>query len=877
MAQALSSGETKTVTALELAREANALVQVDPRRALAVAEQALARAKGDPRAEVESLYALSWAQHEVGDRRAAATARTGIRIAERNGDRRGAGLLRRRLATSYSFAGRHAAAQREIDRAVELLSGTDRAQTEVFRLFVHMYAEPSDPALRRQVYADARDALRLLRRTGDRIWEARLLFNRGLLHKDRGELTAADADLRQAFSLYSELGLAAAAIDALVLLGEIARLNGDLPAALTLIAKAEAMSPPGHLSFNLEQHRVEALAQARLLPEARAAARAFVELCTRTSRQDQAAVGLLDLAAIELMSEEPNAALQVASRAVRLFAAREKPLNEALARLLGLRARLAGGRIGRTSVGTALEATAVLARGGWRRDALRGHLAAARIALAAGSLAVAQRELAESRPLRSRGTVADRVELCQATALLLFAEGKRDAAMRQLRQGLQLLDDYRGAFGAAELRATASGIGAELSQLGLRLAFDSGEPEEILGWAESLRGNALRLPSVRPPADPELRALETELRRSASELRAAEADGKPAAAAAKRQADLERAIRARTRLLEGMGGGPAGVPDLGGAAKALGDRALVEYVHHEGSLAALTLARGQLRLHDLGPADGLAEVEWLRFALARFARSRAAADRAAARASAAASAAALDALLVEPILAAIDGSELVIVPTGALHATPWAALPSLAGRPVTVSPSLALWLELRRRRRGRRRQTVLVAGPRLPQSRAEVRSLAGLYDDPAVLEGERASVETILAALDGAALAHLACHGRFRADSPLFSSLELADGPLNVYELQHLRRAPELVVLSACDLAVSGLHPGDELLGLASALLGLGTRTIVASVVPVLDTTAKRLMLAFHRRLGAGDSPAAALAYAQQREPAASFVCLGAG
>src|SRR5262249_3062590 len=74
------------------------------------------------------------------------------------------------------------------------------------------------------------------------------------------------------------------------------------------------------------------------------------------------------------------------------------------------------------------------------------------------------------------------------------------------------------------------------------------------------------------------------------------------------------------------------------------------------------------------------------------------------------------------------------------------------------------------------------------------------------------------AALDGAATAHLACHGHFRSDSPLFSSLQLADGPLNVYELQRLRVAPGGVVLSACDLAPSTLPPGDGLLGLAPVL-----------------------------------------------------------
>src|SRR6185437_12232334 len=107
-----------------------------------------------------------------------------------------------------------------------------------------------------------------------------------------------------------------------------------------------------------------------------------------------------------------------------------------------------------------------------------------------------------------------------------------------------------------------------------------------------------------------------------------------------------------------------------------------------------------------------------------------------------------------------------------------------------------------------------------------------LHQGATVLHGTAATARATLAALDGCKLAHLACHGHFRADSPLFSSLELADGLLNVYALQQLKLAPEIVVLSACDVALSSVRPGDELLGLAAALLGMGTRTIIASVVP---------------------------------------------
>ena len=50
----------------------------------------------------------------------------------------------------------------------------------------------------------------------------------------------------------------------------------------------------------------------------------------------------------------------------------------------------------------------------------------------------------------------------------------------------------------------------------------------------------------------------------------------------------------------------------------------------------------------------------------------------------------------------------------------------------------------------------------------------------------------VLGALDGAPLAHIAAHGTFRADSPLFSSLRMDDGPLTVHDFERLGRAPVL-------------------------------------------------------------------------------------
>jgi CHAT domain-containing protein len=249
---------------------------------------------------------------------------------------------------------------------------------------------------------------------------------------------------------------------------------------------------------------------------------------------------------------------------------------------------------------------------------------------------------------------------------------------------------------------------------------------------------------------------------------------------------------------------------------------------------------------------------------------------------------ALDAALFGPIRGVVDGRPLVVVPTGGLHAIPWGLLPALTCRPVTVAPSATSWLHAVRSPGGGGGggpDAVFAAGPGLPGARAEVAALARRSPAATVYVDGDATVQATLSALDGARLAHIAAHGVLRTDNPLLSALELADGPLTVYDLEGLARPPGTVVLPACSSGVTAVSAGDELLGLVSALLALGARTVVAAAVPVSDDATAPLMLALHERLDRGDTPAAALAAARAAmDPdddsaaavAASFVCFGA-
>ena len=148
---------------------------------------------------------------------------------------------------------------------------------------------------------------------------------------------------------------------------------------------------------------------------------------------------------------------------------------------------------------------------------------------------------------------------------------------------------------------------------------------------------------------------------------------------------------------------------------------------------------------------------------------------------------------------------------------PWGALPSLSGRAFTVAPSAATWLRATTAGGGPGRQSdggatrptrvVLAHGPGLPGAADEVRRLATAYPGAEVLRGAEATVATVLARTDGADVVHLAAHGRLRVDNPMFSALELADGPLTVHDIERLRAAPRVVVLASCDAALGASTP----------------------------------------------------------------------
>ena len=320
----------------------------------------------------------------------------------------------------------------------------------------------------------------------------------------------------------------------------------------------------------------------------------------------------------------------------------------------------------------------------------------------------------------------------------------------------------------------------------------------------------------------------------------------------------------------------------------LGERQLLTHARLDGRLYAVSVVAGRARLHDLGSIDDVNEgIEALTFSLHRLNRTQGSEESRVAAAEMLYAFADELAEIVLPRIVAESLDPVVIVPTAVLHDVPWGLLPPLAGRAVSVNSSVSAWGHAERtlrQRRGTLRDGIeagFVAGPGLDFADIEVTHLAGGYVDPLVLVGEDATVAACAGLLSRAELVHIACHGSFRKDNPMFSSLQVADGPLNIYDLEGLPRLPVVVVLSSCSVANAKVVQGGSLLGLANAFTTLGAASVIAPLTPISDAASVTVMDRLHRELIAGADPAAALAAATMAHDvadptAAAFIALGA-
>ncbi|MCI3150985.1 CHAT domain-containing protein [Streptomyces sp. GB4-14] len=703
----------------------------------------------------------------------------------------------------------------------------------------------------KEALEDVRRAVPVLRQAGDVIWTARALTLRATVHLALGAVERAEADFASAEDLWAVTDQEHDKADAVESRGLAAYRSGDVPAALRLLDEAEERyAKLGTPTFMLSIRRCEVLMAAGLAAEALAEAdTAIAELDSIGGQSTRKAELLLAAARAARQADDPATATARAGLAVRLFAGQRRTWWEAHARLVLIGARHAAGKRSGRLVRDAAAVAERLAELG-APAAPEAFLLAGRIALDLGRTADAERHLAVAARSRHNGPPLARMTGWAAQALRARAAGSTRGVLEACRRGLGVLDDHRMTLGASELRARATAQGAELAALAQQAALRSGGPRRLLVWSERWRATALSAPPTRPPADPELLSHMTAYREIAARAEETRMEGRPVPALEREQRRLEQAIRSRTLHMRGEAHGDDTRFDAGRLLEELGDGVrLVELAVVDGRVQVLLCGQGRVRRFEAGwLAAAETEAEHVQAGLRRLAHPGAEARLPVVEAAGRR----LEELLLGPAAAHLGDGPVVIVPPGRLHRVPWALLPSLRERVVSVSPSAGSWLRARETRPPWGGRKVLVRGPGLATGGAEVTRLADRYDGATVLEHRDASVPRVLAELDGAGLAHIAAHGTFRTDGPMFSSLRMADGPLIVHDFERLGRSPYRIILSCCDTARFATVGADELLGLVTALLPLGTAGVVACSAPVNDAAVVPLMLALHEGLASG-------------------------
>jgi tetratricopeptide (TPR) repeat protein len=786
------------------------------------------------------------------------------------------------LGVALTYQGHTRRAQAAFSSALRLAGGTLAGQILVRRaisLFVL--------GRHREALDDLSRAIRVLRPAGEPIWEARALTARALVHLACGSARRAELDLGRAERLFATTSQTLEVALTWHNRGLVAFRAADVPAALACLDEASRRYRAlGVRMPDLAIDRCAVLLAAGLPTDALAlaseAVRGFPSAGGRATKKAEL---LLCAARAALAAGQPAAAIACAQSARRMFGAQGRPWWQAHAGLLLVQARFeagpASGRLLRQA-GQAADGLDLLGSA----DAPQARLLAGRLALALGRSADAGRHLtAAARVRRRRVPALARAHGWLAEALRASTGPDRRRLLAACARGFAALDEHQLTLGASELRAQATAQGAELAALAQRAALASGRPRLLLAWSERWRATAQAIPPARPADDGGLQADLTALRDATSRLERARDGAEPTAALQREQRRLEAAVRAR--VLRARGGGQRGGYrfDTGAFLAALGTATLIQIVEVDGDLHLLVCGGGRVRRLRAGRiADAAREVDFARFGLRALAHGRGGGLPAAALATLRAAGDRLEAALLGAAGRHLGDGAVIVVPPGKLHAVPWGLLPSLSGRATGVAPSARAWLQAHGTVPPTGGVPVLIRGPRLGASGGEVPALAAHYPGATVLGWGTATAERVLRALDGAPLAHVAAHGTFRADSPLFSSLQLDDGPLTVHDLERLRRAPYRMILSSCDSAVLAPAGADELLGLTSSLAPLGTAGIVASVGPVNDRASVTLMTLVHGRLRQGASLAEALLHARAgagADPvlaatAWSFIALGA-
>ena len=213
-----------------------------------------------------------------------------------------------------------------------------------------------------------------------------------------------------------------------------------------------------------------------------------------------------------------------------------------------------------------------------------------------------------------------------------------------------------------------------------------------------------------------------------------------------------------------------------------------------------------------------------------------------------------------------NANHLIVAPHDFLHHLPFHALRGPDGYlidefTVSSAPSATVFARCSARRPAFGTESLVLglSDRCAPHIESEARAAAAILPGAQLFLGADATESVLRRVGATCRFIHVAAHGLFRRDNPLFSAIRLGDSRLTMLDLYHLPLTAELVTLSGCSTGLNVVVGGDELLGLVRGLLLAGAHGVMASLWDVNDSSTTEFMQRFYGCLREAPHKAAAL------------------
>jgi CHAT domain-containing protein len=210
--------------------------------------------------------------------------------------------------------------------------------------------------------------------------------------------------------------------------------------------------------------------------------------------------------------------------------------------------------------------------------------------------------------------------------------------------------------------------------------------------------------------------------------------------------------------------------------------------------------------------------------------------------------------LIAPLRRHLQVKHLIFVPHGPLHFLPFHALKNgdsylCDTHTISYAPSATVFTLCQEKSSSDMSASLVMGIPddRAPQILDEVQSVAAILPKADLFLGTQATTEILRTKGGQSALLHIATHGTYRQDNPMFSGIRLGDGYLNLYDLYQMRLSTRHVTLSGCATGMNFVAAGDELLGLQRGLFCAGAASLLLSLWDVHDLSTSQLMQSFYK------------------------------